>query len=54
MEPLTVFLREFGFPVFVAGFLLLRIEPTLKEMNLTMARMLQFLQDKREIPKGEV
>ncbi|MCK4624310.1 MAG: YvrJ family protein [Phycisphaerae bacterium] len=51
MESFMVVIKEFGFPVFVAGFLLVRIEPTLKHINVTLGRILQFLQDNGQIPK---
>ena len=50
MESLLPALKEFGFPVFVAAFLLVRIEPTLKNIHSTMARILQFLQDSNHLP----
>ena len=45
MTDLLATLKNFGFPVFVAAFLLIRIEPTLKKIETTCARLLQYMQN---------
>ena len=36
MNDIVLFIREIGFPVFVAVYVLIRIEPLLKELQETM------------------
>ena len=37
--------KEIGFPLFAAVYLLLRIDPTLRKIEITCARLLQYLQN---------
>jgi len=43
MNALITFIKELGFPIFVALFLLIRIEPTLRRLEITITQILQFL-----------
>jgi hypothetical protein len=45
MNEIIPIIRDFGFPVFVAAFVLIRIEPTLKKLEVTCANILLFLQN---------
>jgi len=40
---ITDFIKEVGFPVFVSCFLLIKINPTLHKLELTMKEMYTFL-----------
>lgn len=45
MSDIVAILRDFGFPVFVAAFLLLRLEQTIRRLEITCAKILVFLQN---------
>jgi len=45
MQETILLVRDVGFPIFVALFLLIRIHPTLKKIEITLARFLQFMQN---------
>lgn len=44
MNEAIAFVKELGFPVFVAAFLLIRIEPTLRRLEVTLTKILTFLE----------
>lgn len=43
MEYVVSLIRDFGFPIFVSVFLLIRIEPTLHRLDISIARLLEHL-----------
>lgn len=45
MTDLIAIIKDVGFPIFVSVFLLVRIEPTMKRLEITISQLLQFLQD---------
>jgi len=45
-ELITNFIKDVGFPVFVACYLLIRLEPTLKRIGEINAQLLCYLQKK--------
>jgi len=45
MTEIIAIIKDVGFPIFVSVFLLIRIEPTLKHLNITITRILQFMED---------
>jgi len=52
MSDIITIIKDIGFPIFVSLFLLIRIEPTLKKLEITIAQTLQFLQDNRRHGKN--
>ena len=44
MNDIIVIIRDLGFPIFVAVFLLIRIEPTLRRLEVTIAKILTYLE----------
>jgi len=46
MYEIGKFITEIGFPIFVALFVLIRIEPVLRKMDLTLRGLLEFLKAK--------
>lgn len=52
MEPrwrtLALFIRDVGFPIFAAAYLLLQITPALHQLNVTMERMVNSLAAQHE------
>ena len=45
MDNIITFIDRIGFPVFVSVFLLIRINPALQQINTTLARLLQYLEN---------
>jgi hypothetical protein len=43
MQDFISLIREFGFPVFVACFLLLKMQPTLHSLDKSIARLIEHL-----------
>lgn len=43
MDPLIATIKEVGFPIFISLVLLLRIEPTLRRLEITMNKILFYL-----------
>lgn len=43
MSDLVSFVRDLGFPIFVAVFVLVRMEPTLNRLDKTIAKLLEHL-----------
>jgi len=48
MEPVMSMISNVGFPIFIAVFLLIRIEPTMKRLDITIAKILYFLEHKNK------
>ena len=46
MTGVVSFIRELGFPIFVAVFLLLRMEPTLQKLDKSIALLLEHLKNR--------
>ena len=44
MDNITNIISNVGFPIFVAVFLLVRIEPTLRHLDKTISKILFFLE----------
>lgn len=43
MDQIVSLISNLGFPIFVAVFLLIRIEPTLKKLQITLTEILTYL-----------
>lgn len=46
MQEATEFIKSVGFPVFVAVYLLVRLEPRMKEVAEIQAQLLEYLRKK--------
>lgn len=46
MEIFINFIKELGFPIFVAVWCLVRMEPTLSKLNISIAKLLEHLNTK--------